>query len=149
MLIFPASYFIDRDGKFFRYILNYLRDGSVELPQDDEYLLRNLLREAEFFGIDGFRDLVCQALASLIDRKQVYSYMSIYVLEIHHFYQLKEGNDKPPPIYSAWYLYPYGHRTSFPATGQWTLSATMNEKISGAIVDPFCFKVSQLLRVPS
>jgi hypothetical protein len=27
-------YFIDRDGTHFRYILNYLRDGSTYLPVD-------------------------------------------------------------------------------------------------------------------
>jgi hypothetical protein len=32
----PASYFIDRDGKHFRHILNYLRCGTVvSLPPDD------------------------------------------------------------------------------------------------------------------
>ena len=32
----PLSYFIDRDGKHFRHILNYLRCGTVvSLPRDD------------------------------------------------------------------------------------------------------------------
>lgn len=32
----PEAYFIDRDGKYFRHILNYLRCGTVvSLPPDD------------------------------------------------------------------------------------------------------------------
>lgn len=45
-----GAIFIDRDGTHFRYILNYLRDGSVHLPPDDA--LRNeLLSEANFFQL--------------------------------------------------------------------------------------------------
>lgn len=42
--------FIDRDGKIFRYILNYLRSNSLDLPDgfSEVALLR---READFFQI--------------------------------------------------------------------------------------------------
>ena len=39
-----GALFIDRDGTHFRYILNYLRDGSVCLPPDDP-LLRQVAAE--------------------------------------------------------------------------------------------------------
>lgn len=45
-------YFIDRDGKMFRHILNYMRHGKTLLPDDftDHDLL---LEEARFFEING------------------------------------------------------------------------------------------------
>ena len=47
-----GSYFIDRDGTHFRYILNYLRTGKLVLP-DDTVVRKELLNEAEFYQIDG------------------------------------------------------------------------------------------------
>jgi len=51
------SYFIDRDGTHFRYILNYLRDGSFNAPTEP-HLLRELLQEAEFYQIKGLIKLL-------------------------------------------------------------------------------------------
>ena len=45
-----GSYFIDRDGTHFRYILNYLRTGRLLLPKD-ELVREELLEEAEFYQI--------------------------------------------------------------------------------------------------
>ncbi|CAH3129813.1 unnamed protein product [Pocillopora meandrina] len=50
-----GSYFIDRDGTHFRYILNYLRTGKLVLP-DDKVVRMELLNEAEFYQIDGILD---------------------------------------------------------------------------------------------
>eukprot|EP01118_Nematostelium_gracile_P003855 TRINITY_DN1447_c0_g1_i1.p1 TRINITY_DN1447_c0_g1~~TRINITY_DN1447_c0_g1_i1.p1 ORF type:complete len:324 (-),score=92.17 TRINITY_DN1447_c0_g1_i1:40-1011(-) len=47
-----GAYFIDRDGTYFRYILNYLRDGAVDL-MNEESKLRQLLREAQYYQIMG------------------------------------------------------------------------------------------------
>ncbi|XP_078401341.1 BTB/POZ domain-containing protein KCTD21-like [Cetorhinus maximus] len=45
-----GNYFIDRDGKMFRYILNFLRTSHLDLPVDFQEL--DLLnREADFFQI--------------------------------------------------------------------------------------------------
>ena len=47
-----GSYFIDRDGTHFRYILNYLRTGELIVPQD-KIIRRELLAEARFYQFEG------------------------------------------------------------------------------------------------
>lgn len=44
--------FIDRDGQHFRYILNYLRDGVVDLP-NDPIVVNEIQREAEYYQLSG------------------------------------------------------------------------------------------------
>ena len=50
-----GSYFIDRDGTHFRYILNYLRTGQLVVPED-KIVRRELLTEAEFYQVRGIID---------------------------------------------------------------------------------------------
>ena len=50
-----GSYFIDRDGTHFRYILNYLRTGQLLVPEDN-IVRRELLTEAEFYQVRGIID---------------------------------------------------------------------------------------------
>jgi len=45
--------FIDRDGNYFGYVLNYLRNRTVFLPENDNVLLLNLKQEAEYFQLEG------------------------------------------------------------------------------------------------
>ncbi|KAF2069930.1 hypothetical protein CYY_008749 [Polysphondylium violaceum] len=46
----PNTYFIDRDGTHFNYILNYLRDeGDIQIPEDIRYCVR---KEMEFYRIN-------------------------------------------------------------------------------------------------
>jgi len=52
-----GSYFIDRDGTHFRYILNYLRTGYLLLP-DTKLIRKELLEEAEFYQIRGIVDVL-------------------------------------------------------------------------------------------
>ena len=47
-----GTYFIDRDGTHFRYILNYLRTGNLVVPED-KIVRRELLTEAEFYQVQG------------------------------------------------------------------------------------------------
>ena len=50
-----GSYFIDRDGTHFRYILNYLRTGRLILP-DDTMTWEEVFVEAEFYQVQGIID---------------------------------------------------------------------------------------------
>jgi hypothetical protein len=44
-------YFIDRDGKSFRYVLNFMRTGRVVLPERfDDY--ETLIEEAKYYGLE-------------------------------------------------------------------------------------------------
>lgn len=47
--------FLDRDGVLFRYVLDYLRDGSLVLP-DCFRERRRLRREADRYGLAGLAD---------------------------------------------------------------------------------------------
>ncbi|KAK3095708.1 hypothetical protein FSP39_017888 [Pinctada imbricata] len=63
-----GSYFIDRDGVHFRYILNYLRDGGIKdgtIPHN-ENVWRELLTEAEYYQINGLTEY----LASLLYKRE-------------------------------------------------------------------------------
>ena len=50
-----GTFFIDRDGTHFRFILNYLRTGKLTLP-DGATFLKELAEEAEFYQIQGILD---------------------------------------------------------------------------------------------
>jgi len=50
-----GSYFIDRDGTHFRFILNHLRDGELILPEGATFL-KELEAEAKFYQIQGILD---------------------------------------------------------------------------------------------
>lgn len=52
---------IDRDGKHFNLILNYLRDGTINLPECTQ-ALNELLHEAKFYCIESLIELVEQQL---------------------------------------------------------------------------------------
>ena len=50
-----GSFFIDRDGTHIRFILNYLRDGVLILPEGETFL-NELRKEAEFYQVQGILD---------------------------------------------------------------------------------------------
>jgi hypothetical protein len=60
--------FIDRDGTHFRYILNFLRDGSCELP-DNTHTLRELLREAIYYQLNGLIESIAAKLRATAEDK--------------------------------------------------------------------------------
>lgn len=49
LLSLQGYVFVDRDGKHFRHILNWLRDGVIPSMAESEY--SELLREAEYFQL--------------------------------------------------------------------------------------------------
>jgi uncharacterized protein YjbI with pentapeptide repeats len=52
-----GAFFIDRDPTYFSYALNFLRNGIVDLPPE-RHALNALLREAEFYQINGLYSAV-------------------------------------------------------------------------------------------
>ena len=63
-----GTYFIDRDGTHFRYILNYLRTGQLVVP-DDETVRLELLIEAKFYQVEG----MTKALTPPFERSEILS----------------------------------------------------------------------------
>ncbi len=62
-----GSYFIDRDGTYFRYILNFLRDGYIDagtLPTDN-VTLKELLREAKYYQLTALVTFLEEKLQAL------------------------------------------------------------------------------------
>ena len=61
-----GSYFIDRDGTHFRYILNYLRNGQLIVPTDEMARIRDeLLAEAEFYQVEGIIEVLKPKVVSM------------------------------------------------------------------------------------
>jgi hypothetical protein len=56
-----GSYFIDRDGTYFRHILNYLRDSSIP-TQLSAHDMEEIAREAVFYGLEALHKLVVGGL---------------------------------------------------------------------------------------
>eukprot|EP01130_Rhizamoeba_saxonica_P005588 TRINITY_DN2229_c0_g1_i4.p1 TRINITY_DN2229_c0_g1~~TRINITY_DN2229_c0_g1_i4.p1 ORF type:complete len:308 (-),score=59.17 TRINITY_DN2229_c0_g1_i4:38-961(-) len=54
-------YFIDRDGEYFGYILNYLREGDIEIHKS--HIAKRLLREADFYGLTDLIDLLQDSIS--------------------------------------------------------------------------------------
>ncbi|XP_023931584.1 uncharacterized protein LOC106171442 [Lingula anatina] len=52
-----GNYFIDRDGSMFRHILNFLRSGQLDLPEDFKEH-KQLQREADFYQIQPLLDIL-------------------------------------------------------------------------------------------
>ena len=67
---------IDRDGTFFRHVLNYLRCGEVFLGKD-EMAHRALLVEAEFYQVKGLCELLQTRLQALEDKGERLRRLSI------------------------------------------------------------------------
>ena len=55
-----GSFFIDRDGTHFRFILNFLRTGKLTLPEGATFI-KELEEEAEFYQIQGLIDALSTA----------------------------------------------------------------------------------------
>jgi hypothetical protein len=62
-----GNIFIDRDGKRFRYVLNYLRSRTLHLPRSHHHLHQyfEIKEEAEFFGLNEMVQLLQREIKSL------------------------------------------------------------------------------------
>ncbi|AFZ81350.1 potassium channel tetramerization domain-containing protein [Theileria equi strain WA] len=72
------SIFVDRDGNIFQYILNYLRNGELFVP-DDLFIYQSILSDAKFYNItdlvnkvqrkiDGLTDVPCDEVMVVYDK---------------------------------------------------------------------------------
>ena len=74
-----GRFFIDRDGQLFRYILDYLRNSRLTLPEDFTEKER-LLAEAEYFQLKGLIKALKQQIGpSKSDTKRQTGYLSLCV----------------------------------------------------------------------
>ncbi|EFO83633.1 hypothetical protein GCK72_010755 [Caenorhabditis remanei] len=64
---------IDRDGLLFRHVLQYLRNGKQTSLPDDTYTLEALVGEAEFFGLEKYREMLKKKLWKLTGKRQYYA----------------------------------------------------------------------------
>lgn len=58
-----GTYFIDRDGTYFHYILNYLRCGDDVVLEAKPSILTELLAEARFYQLEGLKDALLVILS--------------------------------------------------------------------------------------
>lgn len=65
-------YFVDRDGTHFIHILNFLRDGTLNIP-DDRFLHNWLINEANFYSLPDLDKLCRKALKHKEKREPVVS----------------------------------------------------------------------------
>ena len=88
-----GAFFIDRDGKHFRFILNYLRDGELIVPEGATFL-KELEAEAKFYQIKGL-------LRELKDKIQECFEKSVILMNEEHRSTLKSWL---PPQDGKWKL---------------------------------------------
>ena len=62
-----GSFFIDRDGTHFRFILNFLRTGKLTLPEGTTFT-KELEEEAEFYQIQGLIDALRAAKLTVTNK---------------------------------------------------------------------------------
>ncbi|CAD6199031.1 unnamed protein product [Caenorhabditis auriculariae] len=61
---------IDRDGELFRQVLQFMRNGKGTSLPEDRFTLQSLLSEAEFFGLERYRDMIRKRLWKMTGRAQ-------------------------------------------------------------------------------
>eukprot|EP01083_Nonionella_stella_P268921 909421_1 len=49
-----GSYFIDRNGRYFEYILDYMRNNTLNIPSD-KHIIRHLISEAEYYQLSALK----------------------------------------------------------------------------------------------
>lgn len=67
------SFYIDRDGERFRYVLDYMRDGEIHVPMT---VSRNVIqKELEYYGFENVRESTITA-ESLAEARKIFSSFS-------------------------------------------------------------------------
>lgn len=66
-----TEYFIDRDGKYFSYIINSFRDKKIYLP-DNLHELKQFLFEVQFYELERFRNEIENYLNRTNEKLQQY-----------------------------------------------------------------------------
>ena len=80
-----GSYFIDRDGTHFRYILNFLRDNNLNVPSN-ESLINELLSEVKYYQIKPMFDaFIIKQIDSNILKPE-------HILQIQQYLKKMDGN---------------------------------------------------------
>ncbi|KAK0403494.1 hypothetical protein QR680_016951 [Steinernema hermaphroditum] len=91
--------FVNRDGDLFKYILQFMRDGKRCVLPTDTVTLRQLHREAEFFGIDTLQNLISERLLDehrTISRKE--AMMDDLIEQVHQVaVALRKSSGIPEP----------------------------------------------------
>ena len=79
-----GSFFIDRDGTHFRFILNFLRSGKLTLPEGATFL-KELEEEAEFYQIQGIIDALrpAKSIAQAVKLSEPFAESAILINEDH------------------------------------------------------------------
>lgn len=122
--------FIDRDGKLFRYILNFLRDDKLVVPlKFAEFDL--LLAEAEYYQLEPLKEAIREALISNV---HVMEFVMITYRSIPGFFYVKAAKTTVFALYKQ-----FGERLKLNLSDLNLLSAdviTLHYKTSDKIVQP-------------
>lgn len=111
-----GSFFIDRDGTYFRFILNFLRDGKLSLPEGATFLAE-IAAEAEFYQIQGILDELdhpaeAKARSSVLSESTMLPFEDSEILNTEHREWL---NDMLPYSRGQWRLLFKASRDGFKA----------------------------------
>ena len=92
-----GAHFIDRDGMMFRYVINYMRDLDKWLPPSDIDTLSQLIKEAQYYCLNGMLEM----MKEMVPTKQ-------YTFEVYFrtdgYGQIVSINYFAPPVKVKAYL---------------------------------------------
>eukprot|EP01084_Bolivina_argentea_P176007 304655_1 len=89
-----GSYFVDRNGEHFRYILDFLRTNQCIIPKSD-YLLKHLYAESEFYQLPSLKiQLLMQQFSSNILTRKNMKYIQKWFDEYHMINNLNLMNSR-------------------------------------------------------
>ncbi|UMM20496.1 hypothetical protein L5515_015750 [Caenorhabditis briggsae] len=79
-----GAFFIDRDPTHFRLILNFMRDGHVELPETEKEQ-KEILKKAEYYSVDGLMKICEEKIYRKIKVLNLVLNLGVYfVIPIFH-----------------------------------------------------------------